>query len=197
MKRKILLGLSVALAAFAVAMITSPITASSQKLAAQGNKDDSSESQIQRGFEIAPVPLNLRGKNRALVGLGSYIVNTGGCNDCHTNPSYAPGGDPFLGEPEQINVDCYLSGGTDFGPFRSRNLTPDEDGLPAGLTLEEFIHVLRTGEDTTSPFNPPFDGGLLQVMPWPVFGKKTDRDLKAVYEYLRAIPSKQRCLTPA
>ena len=29
---------------------------------------------------------------------------------------------------------------------------------------------------------------LLQVMPWPVFGKKTDRDLKAVYEYLRAIP---------
>ena len=197
MKRKILLGLSVALAAFAVAMITSPITASSQKLAAQGNKDDSSESQIQRGFEIAPVPLNLRGKNRALVGLGSYIVNTGGCNDCHTNPSYAPGGDPFLGEPEQINVDCYLSGGTDFGPFRSRNLTPDEDGLPGGLTLEEFIHVLRTGEDTTSPFNPPFDGGLLQVMPWPVFGKKTDRDLKAVYEYLRAIPSKQRCLTPA
>ena len=26
-------------------------------------------------------------------------------------------------------------------------------------------------------------------MPWPVFGKKTDRDLRAVYEYLKAIPS--------
>ena len=197
MKRKILLCLSLALAAFVVAMIASPNTASSQKLAAPGNNDDSSESQIQRGFEISPVPLNLRGKNRALVGLGSYIVNTGGCNDCHTNPSYAPGGDPFLGEPEQINVPCYLSGGTDFGPFfRSRNLTPDSHGLPGGLTLEEFVHVLRTGEDTTSPHDPPFDGGLLQIMPWPVFGKKTDRDLKAVYEYLRAIPSRPRCLTP-
>ncbi|MGH9875189.1 MAG: cytochrome C [Pyrinomonadaceae bacterium] len=158
---------------------------------------DNDESIIQRGFDIAPVLLNLNGKNRALVGLGSYIVNTGGCNDCHTNPSYVPGGDPFAGEPEQINVNCYLSGGTDFGPFRSRNLTPDANGLPAGLTLEEFIHVLRTGEDTTSPFDPPFDGGLLQVMPWPVFGKKTTRDLTAVYEYLRAIPHRSRCLTPA
>ena len=36
------------------------------------------ESKIQQGFAIAPVPLDLRGKNRALVGLGSYIVNTGG-----------------------------------------------------------------------------------------------------------------------
>jgi hypothetical protein len=26
-------------------------------------------------------------------------------------------------------------------------------------------------------------------MPWPVFGKKTDLDLIAMYEYLRAIPS--------
>jgi len=158
------------------------------------DNDEISASTIQRGFEIAPVPLNLKGKNRALVGLGSYIVNTGGCNDCHTNPAYAPGGDPFQGQPEQINVPCYLSGGTDFGIVRSRNLTPDSNGLPAGLTLVEFIHILRTGEDTTSPGDPPFDNGLLQIMPWPVFGKKTTRDLTAVYEYLRAIPSRPSCL---
>lgn len=30
---------------------------------------------------------------------------------------------------------------------------------------------------------------ILQVMPWPAFGKKTDRDLEAIYEYLSAIPS--------
>jgi hypothetical protein len=44
-------------------------------------------SQIWRGFEIAPVPLNLAGKNWGLVGLGSYLVNTTGCNDCHTHPN--------------------------------------------------------------------------------------------------------------
>jgi hypothetical protein len=25
-------------------------------------------------------------------------------------------------------------------------------------------------------------------MPWPVYGKMTDRELEAIYEYLRAIP---------
>jgi hypothetical protein len=155
---------------------------------------DNDNSIIQRGFELAPVPLDLRGKNRALVGLGSYIVNTGGCNDCHTNPPYAPGGDPFQGQPEQINVPCYLSGGGFFGPgVIARNLTPNSQGRPAGLTLEEFIHTLRTGEDLDTPGVPPDDHGLLQVMPWPVFGKKTDRDLTAIYEYLRSIPRRPPC----
>ena len=30
------------------------------------------ESQVKQGLAIAPVPLDLRGKNRALVALGSY-----------------------------------------------------------------------------------------------------------------------------
>src|SRR4249920_400829 len=67
--------------------------------------------QILRGFEIAPVKLNLAGKDWALVGLGSYIVNTTGCNDCHTHPNWAAGGNPFMGQPEQINTAQYLSGG--------------------------------------------------------------------------------------
>ena len=152
--------------------------------AAGAADDESSQSQIQRGFEINPVPLDLKGKNRALVGLGSYIVNTTGCNDCHTNSSYAPGGNPFLGQPEQVNVAGFLAGGQHFGPFVSANITPDALGRPAGLTLEQFISTLRTGHN---PLDPP--GVLLQVMPWPAFGKKTDRDLTAIYEYLRSIPS--------
>ena len=144
---------------------------------------DSELSRIVRGYEIAPVPLNLRGRNRPLVGLGSYIVNAqSGCNDCHTNPSYAPGGDPFLGEPEQINVDRYLAGGRAFGPIVSANITPDGQGRPAGLTFPEFRTLLRTGHDPDEPDE------ILQVMPWPVFGKMTDRDLRAIYEYLSAIP---------
>lgn len=143
-----------------------------------------SESRIKRGLEISPVPLNLGGKNRALVALGSYIVNSGGCNDCHTNPPYLPGGDPFQGEPERINAAGFMAGGQHFGPFVSANITPDALGLPAGLTLAQFITTIRTGHN---PLDPP--GTLLQVMPWPVFAKETDQDLKAIYEYLRAIPS--------
>ena len=148
--------------------------------------DDDSESQIRRGFQIVPagVHLNLAGKNRALVGLGSYIVNTSGCNDCHTHPEYLPNSNPFLGQPEMINFPQYLTGGRQFGPFTSANLTPDSTGKPAGLTLNDFITTLRLGHN---PNDPP--GQILQVMPWPVVGKKTDHDLKAIYEYLSSLPS--------
>jgi hypothetical protein len=145
--------------------------------------EDDIQSRIQKGFVIAPVLLDLEGKNRALVGLGSYIVNAqGGCNDCHTNPPYAAGGNPFEGQPKMINTVNYLAGGTPFGPgLFSANITPDENGLPAGLTREEFIELIRTGFDED-------EGEILQVMPWPVFQGMTDRDLSAIYEYLSSIP---------
>ena len=143
------------------------------------------DARVLIGFKISPVPLNLRGKNPALVGLGSYLVNAAsGCNDCHTHPSYLPGGDPFLGETEIVNVDQYLTGGRQFGPITSANITPDEFGRPAGLELQEFEHLMRTGQDPDEP------GELLQVMPWPVYGKLGERDLRAIYTYLSAIPSR-------
>ena len=148
---------------------------------------------ILRGFEIAPVPLNLHNKDLVLVGTGSYIVNAqAACNDCHTNPPFAPGGDPFAGEPEQINVEGYLAGGASFGPFITRNLTPDSSGRPAGLTYQEFRRTLRTGVDLKAipPPVPAPDNDLLQVMPWPVHRNMIERDLRAVYEYLKAIPSR-------
>jgi len=161
-------------------LVGSGLTLAIVALAAQG-------SVIQRGAELAPVPLNMKGLNPALVREGSYIVNAqGGCNDCHTVPSYAAGGDPFLGQPEAINAPCYLAGGAAFGPFVSRNITPRANGLPAGRTLEEFKEIMRHGTD----FRTPADGTpILQVMPWPVYGKMSDRELEAIYEYLKAIPS--------
>ena len=148
------------------------------------------DSRVQRGMEIAPVPLSVKGLNPALVGLGSYIVNAqGGCNDCHTNPSYAEGRNPFLGQPEMINVNGYLAGGTAFGPFVSRNLTPRANGRPANLTLAQFKQVLRQGTDFKDNFLPPGNTPLLQVMPWPVYKNMSDRELEAIYEFLRAIPS--------
>jgi hypothetical protein len=154
----------------------------------RGDKErDPEQVRIQRGFEIAPVALNLGGKDRNLVGLGSYIVNTSGCIDCHTWPNWAPGGNPFLGEREQINTAVYLAGGRpmlNLPGVKSRNITPDPTfGLPAGLTLPEFMNVMHYGQDQQQP------GRILQGMPWPVFGKKTDYELQAIYEYLRAIPS--------
>lgn len=162
--------------------------------------DGSEGSKIQIGFAIAPVPLDTQGRNPALVGLGSYIVNAqADCAGCHSTPQYAEGGDPHLGQPEMTNQDSYLSGGSPlFGPFVPRNLTPNVNGRPAGLTLDQFLQVLNTGADLKgrAPFVPSVENDLLQIMPWPVFGKMTDREKRAIYEYLSAIPcigSATRC----
>src|SRR6266567_8691384 len=184
----------------------------------RGRADDrggDSDSRIEQGFEIAPVPLNLEGKNPALVGLGSYFVNgPGDCNACHNpgpgNNQFLPGGNPFFGQPTKINPATYLGGGRDFGDFPgpgpfphiiSRNLTPDKSGRPeGGNTFEEFVQIIRTGVDmdhlhptcTGAPdgtcLPPPFDGALLQIMPWPIYHNMTDHDLRAIYEYLSTIP---------
>jgi hypothetical protein len=142
-------------------------------------------SRVKQGFKIAPVPLNLKHKNRAWVGEGSYLVNAvGSCNDCHTCPSYAPDtlthtNNPYAGGPGLLNTNNYLAGGVAFGPFVSANLTPDQTGKPAGMTRDEFIQTLRTGQHM---------GETLQVMPWPILRNMTDRDLRSIYEYLSAIP---------
>ncbi|HWW88087.1 MAG TPA: hypothetical protein VNZ26_31025, partial [Vicinamibacterales bacterium] len=52
------------------AIILAGMLSSSPRVRATGDDDDDrNESRIHRGLEIAPVPLNLEGKNRALVGL--------------------------------------------------------------------------------------------------------------------------------
>jgi hypothetical protein len=62
------------------------------------------------------------------------------------------------------------------------------------------VEIIRTGKDFdhlhpacsgTSdsgcmPF--PFNGDVLQIMPWPIYKNMTDHDLRAIYEYLSAIP---------
>lgn len=140
-----------------------------------------------RGLAIAPVPLNLAGRNRRQVGLGSYFVNATACSDCHTNPLYLPTGDPFKGMTPQVNVTSYMAGGRAFGPFISRNLTPEPpSGMPAGLTLDQFIQAMRQGKDFDNLH--PQVSPLLQVMPWPTFANLSDDDLTNIYEYLSSIP---------
>ena len=74
-----------------------------------------------------------------------------------------------------------------FGPnLTSANLTPDNvNGFPEDedTTFKVFLKRIRTGHDVPNEPN-----RILQVMPWPVFRNMTDHDLRAIYEFLRAIP---------
>jgi hypothetical protein len=157
--------------------------------------------------------LNMTGLNPALVGVGSYIVNAqADCNGCHYSPDigpeFLPAGDPYSGKPTKVNPASYLGGGRTFAVFpigaviQARNLTPDTSKLPeGGHTFEQFLTIMRTGKDFDG-IHPPCpkmrtdgcilpvvaDGNLLQITPWPIQANMSDKDIRAIYEYLRAIP---------
>ena len=113
---------------------------------------------------------------------------------------------PFTGKI-QVNPATYLGGGNNFGPLGpgpdivSRNLTPDKTGRPeGGHTFAEFRQIIRTGVDmdrlhpncsatiTTNCLPPPFNGAVLQIMPWAIYRNMSDHELRAIYEYLSAVP---------
>jgi hypothetical protein len=216
-KRSLRIALTTGLAALA----TAAHSGQTGGVIATARADDGADAaRIAIGYAIAPVPLNSAGRDRELLGLGSYLVNAvGDCNGCHSagpQSEYAPGGNPYFkgNQPEIVNPSTYLGGGRDFGPLIpgltpsivSRNLTPDKTGRPAGgLSFWQFRQVLTTGVDldhlhpncsdptvfaSTScfPATLPFNGDLLQIMPWPIYQHMSDRELRAIYEYLRAIP---------
>src|ERR1700736_4129255 len=147
-----------AIALFAAIVLAAMLSSSRSVRAGDDDDNDRNESKVRKGFAIAPVPLNLAGKNHELVGLGSYIVNAqADCNGCHSagpQTEFAPGGNPYFGQPTKVNPATYLGGGRDFGPYPgpgpfpniiSRNLTPDKTGLPeGGHTFPEFLQILRT-----------------------------------------------------
>jgi hypothetical protein len=106
-----------------VVALAGPLS-TSPTVQAQDNGSSDEEQLVRIGYAIAPVPLNLEGKNRDLVGLGSFIVNAqADCNGCHTaggppNFNYANNGNPyFLNQPLGTKTDSntYLAGGTPFG----------------------------------------------------------------------------------
>lgn len=150
--------------------------------------------------------------------LVNYVADCNGCHTADPSTEFTGPGNPYLlappggpfGGKRAVNAPTYLGGGQDFGVFPSpgdsvhivtRNLTPDKTGMAiGGDTLAQFMTTMRTGADpdlvhpscstkiTTNCLLPPFNGAVLQVMPWPVFQNMTDRQLTAIYNYLSSIP---------
>lgn len=135
---------------------------------------------------------------------GKDLVWSVGCNDCHTPKKMGPRGPeldtdrllsghretPALPPPPALpdgpwgivtNMDLTAWKGP-WGVTYAFNLTPDENTGLGIWTEEMFIKALRTGRHmgASRPIQPP--------MPWEVYGRLPDEDLKAIYAYLRSIP---------
>ncbi len=141
-----------------------------------------------------------------LIARGKYIVTTGGCGDCHTPKIMTVNGPiedttrMLAGFPEgsslppldvkmvapgnwyatEMNLAAWVG---PWGISYASNLTPDNETGIGSLSEEMFIKTLREGKlmGVGRPLLPP--------MPWPTIGQMTNDDLKAIYAYLKSLPS--------
>ena len=114
-----------ALLALGIAGVTTFVAVHLSPKARAQEKADSEQSQIAIGWRIAPSFINAQGKDHALVGLGSFIVNgQADCSGCHgSDPAnaYLPTNNPYFLSPPNMgprayNQAYYLNGGQNFGP---------------------------------------------------------------------------------
>ena len=100
---------------------------------------------------------------------GAFLVNIGGCADCHTpqiRGKFLSGMD-FAGG--------FILDGP-WGRVASSNLTPDPSGIPY-YDEALFIQTMRTGYVKARK--------LAQIMPWTSYQNMNDDDLKAIFAYLK------------
>ena len=137
---------------------------------------------------------------------GEYLVNSMGCDDCHTPKAMTPQGPApdmtrrFMGHPaaepfsfddkkkmiSEQHVAVFSAGMTaiagPWGVSYTANLTPDDTGIGT-WTEAQFIKAIREGKlkglDGSRPILPP--------MPWPMYRNLNDDDLKAIFAYLKTM----------
>ncbi len=102
---------------------------------------------------------------------GRYLVKIGGCNDCHT-PGFAMTNGASPAEAEWLTGDAVGYSGP-WGVSYPANLRLSFDNM----TEEQFIEMSRAGEG-----RPP--------MPWPSLKAMSDKDLKAIYAYIKSLGPK-------
>jgi mono/diheme cytochrome c family protein len=159
---------------------------------------------VTHGFFAGAV--RAEGIEKPKVERGKYLVEFGGCHDCHSPKVFTPEGIPMpdpkrllSGHPAEdalpsltsqmvaqgqwvlFSPDLTAAVGP-WGVTFAANLTPD-DQTGIGLWTEDvFIKALRNGKHMGAgrPIMPP--------MPWFNMANVSDEDLGAIFAYLKSLP---------
>jgi mono/diheme cytochrome c family protein len=111
---------------------------------------------------------------------GKYMATIAGCIECHT---------PLVkGQP--VWEEAY-TGGREFimpiGVVRTSNLTPHKLTGIGEWTEEIFVDQFRMFADSSNVMSVP-EGGFNTPMPWTLYSKMHDEDLKAIFAFLQSLP---------
>lgn len=112
---------------------------------------------------------------------GAYLFNAAACAECHTKQ-----------EKGKKVEGMDLAGGFEF-PFptgeivRSANITPDRETGIGKWSEEAFVSRFRKYADSTTTVHQVAPGNFQTVMPWTMYGRMSEEDLRALYVYLRTV----------
>jgi len=116
-----------------------------------------------------------------VINYGKYLTNAASCVECHSR---------F--EKGSLVAGSEFGGGREF-PFpdgsivRSANISSDEETGIGGWDEETFVSFFKAYSDSTvvnTKLNP---GDFNSIMPWTMYGKMEEEDLKAIFAYLKTV----------
>src|ERR1035437_390970 len=115
-----------------------------------------------------------------VVAYGKYLISASGCIDCHTQA-----------EKGKLVAGVEYGGGREF-PFpdgtiiRSSNISPDTTGI-GNWSEGKFVNAFEQRSDSLTLNTKLEPGKINSVMPWTMYGKMTEEDLKAIFAYLKTV----------
>ena len=148
-----------------------------------------------------------------MIARGEYLVNSVGCDDCHSPKRMGPQGPELIPElrlsgypsdrplpslKDKAPTDGWMLFGPDLtvfvGPWGvsfSANITSDGTGI-GNWTENNCLTAMRTGKIKGNP------GGrqMLPPMPWFSFKNFTDEDLKSILAYLKTTTPVRNVVPP-
>jgi mono/diheme cytochrome c family protein len=141
-----------------------------------------SEADFPMNFIINTMPSKATFANRPAetntAAYGKYLVSAAACEGCHTR------------KVDGKDVGGFLAGGEEFHmkdmTVRSVNLTPHETGLKA-WTRQQFIERFKKYAEPNYTAITVAEGEFNTPMPWNNFAQMSEKDLGAIYDYLRTL----------
>lgn len=154
-------------------------------LAPVKNDIPASEPDFPLNFIINTIPSKAvpgkRPPETDVVAYGKYMISAAGCIECHTKQEKGK----MIGEHFAGGFEFNLGNGT---VVRSPNITPHATGL-ANWTKEAFVRRFKQYKDSGYVL-PKVDMAKKEfqtVMPWTMYAGMEQKDLEAIFEYLKTV----------
>ncbi len=148
------------------------------------NEVPQSSSDFPMNFIINTIPekahFTKRPDKKDFIAYGKYITTAAGCIECHTKADKGK-----------------LIPGTEYGGGRefpmpdgtwivSSNISPDTTGI-GNWSEGRFVNAFEQRSDSITLNTKLEVGKQNSVMPWTMYGKMTEEDLKAIFAYLKTV----------